>query len=118
MSRFKEMFSLACYRDVTYATEDIYNDLETYPWVNPIEEISCKSPYYKNDHLGKDFIDIEWEFINGSIENPNIQQYFADAASNTTAKLTIAICLPENSRAIAAATYLPDSVYSRTLRRC
>ena len=111
MSRFKEMFSLACYRDVTYATEDIYNDLETYPWVNPIEEISCKSPYYKNDHLGKDFIDIEWEFINGSIENPNIQQYFADAASNTTAKLTIAICLPENSRAIAAATYLPDSVY-------
>lgn len=111
MSRFKEMFSLAYYRDVTYATEDIYDDLETYPWVNPIEEISCKSPYYKNDHLGKDFIDIEWEFINGSIENPNIQQYFADAASNTTAKLTIAICLPENSRAIAAATYLPDSVY-------
>lgn len=111
MSRFKEMFSLACYRDATYATEDIYDDLETYPWVNPIEEISCKSPYYKNDHLGKNFIDIEWEFINGSIENPNIQQYFADAASNTTAKLTIAICLPENSRAIAAATYLPDSVY-------
>lgn len=111
MSRFKEMFSLACYRDVTSATEDIYDDLETYPWVNPVEEISCKSPYYKNDHLGKNFIDIEWEFINGSIENPNIQQYFADAASNTTAKLTIAICLPENSRAIAAATYLPDSVY-------
>lgn len=111
MSRFKEMFSLACYRDVTYATEDIYDDLETYPWVNPVEEISCKSPYYKNDHLGNNFIDIEWEFINGSIENPNIQQYFADAASNTTAKLTIAICLPENSRAIAAATYLPDSVY-------
>lgn len=111
MSRFKEMFSLACYRDVTYATEDIYDDLETYPWVNPVEEISCKSPYYKNDHLGKNFIDIEWEFINGSVENPNIQQYFADAASNTTAKLTIAICLPENSRAIAAATYLPDSVY-------
>lgn len=111
MSRFKEMFSLVCYRDVTYATEDIYNDLETYPWVNPIEDISCKSPYYKNDHLGKDFIDIEWEFINGSIENPNIQQYLADAASNTAAKLTIAICLPENSRAIAAATYLPDSVY-------
>jgi len=112
MSRFKEMFSLACYRDVTYATEDIYNDLETYPWVNPIEEMSCKSPYYKNDHLGKDFIDIEWEFINGSIENPNIQQYLADAATNACAKLTIAICLPENSQAIAAATYLPDNVYN------
>lgn len=111
MSRFKEMFSLACYRDITYATEDIYNDLEKYPWVNPIEEVSCKSPYYKNDYLGKDFIDIEWEFINGSIENPNIQQYLADSATNADAKLTIAICLPDNSQAIAAATYLPDNVY-------
>ena len=111
MSRFKEMFSLANYRDITNATGNIYSDLKAYPWLNPLEDISCKSPYCNSDHLGKDFIDIEWEFINGSIENPNIQQYFADAASNTTAKLTIAICLPENSRAIAAATYLPDSVY-------
>ena len=111
MSRFKEMFSLANYRDITNATGNIYSDLKAYPWLNPLEDISCKSPYCNSDHLGKDFIDIEWEFINGSIENPNIQQYFADAASNTTAKLTIAICLPENSRAIAAATYLPDIVY-------
>lgn len=111
MSRFKEMFSLANYRDITNATENIYSDLEAYPWLNPLEDISCKSPYCNNDHLGKDFIDIEWEFINGSVENPNIQQYLADAAANTDAKLTIAICLPENSRAIAAATYLPDSVY-------
>ena len=111
MSRFKEMFSLANYRDITNPTGNIYSDLKAYPWLNPLEDISCKSPYCNSDHLGKDFIDIEWEFINGSIENPNIQQYFADAASNTTAKLTIAICLPENNRAIAAATYLPDSVY-------
>lgn len=111
MSRFKEMFSLACYRDVTNASENIYSDLKAYPWLNPLEDVLCKSPYCNSDHLGKDFIDIEWEFINGSIENPNIQQYFADAASNADAKLTIAICLPENSRAIAAATYLPDSVY-------
>ena len=111
MSRFKEMFSLACYRDVTNVSENIYSDLKAYPWLNPLEDVLCKSPYCNSDHLGKDFIDIEWEFINGSIENPNIQQYFADAESNADAKLTIAICLPENSRAIAAATYLPDSVY-------
>ncbi len=111
MSRFKEMFSLACYRDVTNVSENIYSDLKAYPWLNPLEDVLCKSPYCNSDHLGKDFIDIEWEFINGSIENPNIQQYFADAASNADAKLTIAICLPENSRAIAAATYLPESVY-------
>lgn len=111
MSRFKEMFSLANYRDITNATENMYSDLEAYPWQNPLEDVSCKSPYCNSDHLGKDFIDIEWEFINGSVENPNIQQYLADAAENADAKLTIVICLPENSRAIAAATYLPDSVY-------
>lgn len=111
MGRFKEMFSLACYRDITNATERIYNDLETYPWKNPLEDASCRSPYYNADYLGKDFIDIEWEFISGSMEEPNIQQYFVDAASNVDAKLTIAICLPENSRAIAAATYMPDIVY-------
>lgn len=63
------------------------------------------------DYLGGDFIDIEWEFLNGSIENTSIQKYLTDAASNKKAKLTIAICLPENSRAIAAAAYMPDSVY-------
>lgn len=111
VGRFKEMFSLACYRDITDAKENIYSDFITYPWLNPLEDIACKSLYYKTEHLGKDFIDIEWEFINGSIENPNIQQYVADAAACVNAKLTIAVCLPENSRAIAAATYLPDSVY-------
>ncbi len=111
MSRFKDMFSLANYRDITNATGNIYSDLKAYPWLNPLEDVSCKSPYCNSDHLGKDFVDIEWEFINGSIENPNIQQYLTDAATNADAKLTIAICLPENSRAIAAATYLPDSVY-------
>ena len=62
--------------------------------------------------MGSNLVDIEWEFINGSVENPNIQQYLSDAASNADAKLTIAICLPENSKAIAAAAYMPDSVYA------
>lgn len=110
MGRFKEMFSVARYRDVTNATKGVYDDFEKYPWLNPLTDDVCESPY-RGGHLGKDFIDVEWEFIDGSIENPNIQQYLADAAANADAKLTIAICLPENNRAIAAAAYLPDSVY-------
>ena len=34
-----------------------------------------------------------------------------DASADDEAKLTIAICLPDNNRAIAAATYLTDRVY-------
>lgn len=111
IGRFKEMFAVARYRDVTEVTKGVYNDFGTYRWLNPLEDEYCKSPY-KGDYLGKDFIDIEWEFLNGSVENPNIQQYIADAAANRNAKLTIAICLPENNRAIAAAAYLPDDVYT------
>ncbi len=110
MGRFKEMFAVARYRDVAEVGKGAYSDFETYSWLNPLEDEYCESPY-KGDYLGKDFIDIEWEFLSGSVENPNIQQYIADAAANSNAKLTIAICLPENNRAIAAAAYLPDSVY-------
>lgn len=110
MGRFKEMFSVTRYRDVTKATEGIYNDFETYSWNNPLTDKDSKSPYTGN-YLGEDFIDIEWEFINGSIEDLNVQQYIVDAAACENAKLTISVCLPENSRAIAAAAYLPDSVY-------
>lgn len=111
MGRFKEMFAVARYRDITTATLGMYADEKTYKWNNPLEDVTLRSPYY-GDYLGKDFVDIEWEFINGSVENPNIQQYLSDAASNADAKLTIAICLPENSKAIAAAAYMPDSVYA------
>ena len=108
MGRFKELFAIARYRDVEAPIKDIYNQLSTYPWIEPMD---AEDAEYHSSYLGKDFVDVEWEFINGSVENPHIQQYLADAASNPHAKLTIAICIPENSRAIAAASYMPDRVY-------
>ena len=111
MGRFKEMFALARHRDVSEATPGIYGNTENYPWADPFNKDKY-NPLYIGDYLGEDFVDVEWEFVNGSIENPNVQKYLVDAASNPDAKLTIAVCLPENSRAIAAAAYLPDKVYS------
>ena len=116
MGRFKELFSISRYRDVLNDKKSesnrLYYDFENYPWKDPLKE----SDFYS--HLGTDFIDIEWEFLNGSIVDPEIQDYLTDAANENGAKLTIAICLPENSKAIAAAAYLPDNVYksSNTLQ--
>lgn len=106
MGRFKELFSLSRYRDVDTLTEDIYSNTEAYPWKDMLLEDA------KNDYLGDDVLDIEWEFIEGSVENPHIQKYLEDAAANSNAKLTIAVCLPENNRALAAAAYMPDSLYA------
>ncbi len=111
MERFKDMFLLARRRDVMNFCENsaLYNN-DLYPWISPHTDPNSTSPY-RGDYLGDDFIDIEWEFINGSVEHPAIQRYLVDASADDEAKLTIAICLPDNNRAIAAATYLSDKVY-------
>lgn len=97
MSRFKELFSLSHWRYGAVAVDGI--------------EWTTEPAFTPRKHLGGDFIDIEWEFIKGSVESPAVQQYIDESSKNPDAKLTIAICIPENSRAIATAAYLPDSVY-------
>lgn len=65
------------------------------------------------EYLGGDFLDIEWEFVNGGIEVPAVQDYIQYSAT-PQAKITIAICLPESSRAHAAAMYLSRGIYEST----
>ena len=97
IGRFKELFELSHWK---------YGNAEEYlVWQKTHTPIGY-------DYLGGDFVDLEWEFINGSVEHYTIQQYLKCAALNRNVKLTIAICLPENSRAIAAAAYLPDDIYN------
>ena len=104
MSRFKALFALSHWRYGAVSGSRI-------KWGKGNEIKDC-------EHLGGDFIDIEWEFLKGSIESPAVQQYIASCSEKEDARLTVAMCIPENSRAIAAAAYLPDSVYQskNTLR--
>lgn len=97
MGRFKDLFSLSHWR---------YGNVDDgcLVWEKDHEVSACS-------HLGGDFIDVEWEFINGSVENAAVHQYLLEASSDEKAKLTVAVCLPENSRAIAAAAYMPDELY-------
>lgn len=97
IGRFKNLFELSTWK-YGVACGDILE------WVN---ENKASAP----DYLGGDFIDIEWEFLHGSVETPAVQQYLSELSDDDNTKLTIAVCLPENSRAIAAAAYLPEKVY-------
>lgn len=97
MTRFKALFALSHWRYGAVVGDKIEWNAD-----NEIKE--C-------DHLGGDFIDVEWEFIKGPAQSSAVQQYVVDSSKNVDARLTIAICIPENSRAIATAAYLPDSVY-------
>lgn len=96
MGRFKELFALSHWR---YGEVD--ND--SLAW--------CKSHTPSGlDYLGGDFLDIEWEFINGGIEQAAIQDYIL-ASTNPSAIVTVAICLPESNRSHAAALYLNKKIY-------
>lgn len=97
MGRFKELFSLSHWR---YGCVKGGEGIE---W----ETLHVPSGY---DYIGGDFIDIEWEFINGGIETSAVQEYILTSA-NPMAKITVAICLPESGRSHAAALYLDKKIY-------
>ena len=100
MGRFKELFELSHWR---YGNIDDNGALE---W-NP-QDIHIPVGF---DYLGGDFLDIEWEFVNGGIETAAVQNYILKSA-NQQAKVTIAICLPESNRSHAAALFLDKRIYS------
>lgn len=116
--RFRGFFELARYRyaDASmcgYDAEEqgVYYNESYGKWIEPWtrSDGQGRSLY---GHLGDDFIDVEWEFIKGSVEMPAIQQYMIDAVAQPNTKLTIAICQPEPNSAAATALYLPREVYN------
>ena len=96
MGRFKELFRLSRHR---YIDAEQSSESEV-AWIEPEE----------------DWLDVEWEFIKGRIEQAEVQQYIAEASAVKTHTVTIAICLPLSHEAIAAALYLPESVYDDCLQ--
>lgn len=67
------------------------------------------------EHLGGDFLDVEWEFIQGSVAQLELQKYIEDCASKTH-KMTIAICKDEPSRCLAAALNLEWRIYDKAMQ--
>lgn len=101
MGRFKDLFALSHWR---YGTVDEEGILK---W-KPQNDIQIKNTYH---YLGGDFLDIEWEFLNGGVENPSVQEYISTSVNSHGSIVTIAVCLPEPSRCLAAALYLDRGIY-------
>lgn len=145
MGRFRELFQLARWRYVkapdgvvrpTDDSWDIYDTIQeiaersnrNYPWHDPLVDEDYRSPY-RGKYLGEDFIDIDFEFIEGDVALPSIQKYIEDASADNSAKIsklnseegtsvpdnssrtTIAVCLPVAAEAMSAALYFAPSVY-------
>lgn len=91
--------------------EDINNKNNSrYPWHRPIEDSADGSPYC-GGFLGKNIVDVDFEFIQGDVAMPAVRKYLSEACADSNSATTIAICLPKSPEAIAAALYLPADVY-------
>lgn len=67
------------------------------------------------DHLGGDFLDVEWEFIKGDLVKLELQNYIKECV-NKTEKLTIAICKDEPSVCVATALNMDWKIYKNALQ--
>ncbi|MDR1114813.1 MAG: hypothetical protein LBL33_01410 [Tannerella sp.] len=66
----------------------------------------------------KKFTDIRFEFVNGRVEHPDVQQMLAEWADrdrNPDKLLTVAVCFNSSPAAIAAGLYLPEEVYTNEI---
>lgn len=110
IGRFRSLFDVAPQRFI-----DLDASTTIPEWYNPLTDPESKSPY-RGNYLGEDFIDVEWEFVQGSIESPAVQQFIAAAANDEHARLNIAVCIPDANKSLAAALYLPRTVFDKAIQ--
>lgn len=71
----------------------------------------CEMPLNADDG----FLDVEFEFIKGNVVDVRIRSYIEECANNDKEILTIASCMNDTAKSLAAGLYLPDAVYDKGL---
>lgn len=106
IDRYDRLFALSnwSYKEMV-RSESGADKLETVFTHTPVE----------HDYLGGDFLDVEWEFIQGTVAQLKLQKYIEECAIKSR-KMTIAICKDEPSRCLAAALNLEWRIYENVLQ--
>lgn len=102
--RYKDLFELShwSYQDTTGRHEAVTHKPDQAKW----------------NHLGnlEELIDIEWEFIEGTLESPVVQNYLRDLEANENELLTVAMCLTQTHQAVAGALYMPQETIAKAVQ--
>ena len=107
--RFSTLFDLCRYRVI-----DVFKDYKEEgsfdkEWIDPLLE-----GRYKHLHEDENFMDIEWEFIQGNVASDEVRSDLINSAQDEKTVTNIAICFNHPQNSIAAALYLPEMVYRRS----
>ena len=62
-----------------------------------------------------DLLDVEFTFIKGKAEQPEIREMLSQWASDKEQLLNIAVCLRDPSKSMAVGLYLPDAIYDNNI---
>lgn len=101
-NRYRHLFQLARWRQVK-VDECLDNDKV---WVNPWD--ADDFPYR---HLGEqNFLDIQWEFIEGEITDDGVQAYLEKCARHDGEITTIALCDEDSEHNAEYCLALPESI--------
>ena len=76
-------------------------------WENGEMKVTVETP---KEGYG-DFLDVEWEFVNGGIETPEVRSLLAQWCEEKDDYMTMAICDEELTANTAVPLYLPNEVY-------
>ena len=101
MGRFSALFELARYRVIS--SPDKINGTD---WTDPVRQ-------GRYAHLGENFMDVQWEFIQGNVASSDVQKYMCSIAEDRSRITTIAVCFNNPQQSIATAVYLPEIILKR-----
>ena len=102
-NRFRHLFDVARWRQVEGI--ECRNDGG---WIDPIADADSKSPYR---HLGPvNFMDIQWEFIEGDVFDNNVQEYLVECSLHEDEITTIALCDDNSEENASFCLALPESI--------
>lgn len=106
MGHFDSLMDLSYSELVSWGKEGRKNVVEMYP-----------KPEYINPLLSdnKGFLDVEWEFIDAGVEDPNVREYIRECVKKdgVSEYLSFAFCGHEAEDNVAASLYLPKEVFEK-----
>ena len=100
LGHYDNLFQLS--KATCFSQKDEKQPLTAHPVRTPREDLG-------------DFLDIEWEFIDASIESARFRDLLTQWAMNDDEYLTLAICNNESDANIAASLYLPEVIYAKDI---
>ena len=112
--RFAAMFELCIHRTIVCNEETDAKELLKASNING--KWNDPMPNGRFAHLGQNFMDLQWEFIEGNVASPEIQHYMEFCCQNKQRTVTIAVCHNDPQQSIATALCLPENVLKRALQ--